>query len=67
MEGMKAVKESYMRNKEKKTYLKVFITFLSLILILNNCVLSLTHYLQILGCVMDTICAPSYKYLYGKF
>ena len=67
MEGIKAVKESYMKSKEKKKYLKVFITFLRLILTLNNCVLNLTHYLQKLGCVMGTKRASSFKYLYGKF
>ena len=59
-EGIKAVKESYEKYKEKTVSTKVIITFLSLILALNNFVFNCTHYLQTMGCAMGTICAPSY-------
>ena len=39
---------------------KVIITFLSLILTLNNSVFNCKHYLQTMGCAMGTIWAPSY-------
>ena len=39
-------------------------TFLSLILILNNFVFNCTHYLQTMGCVMGAICAPSYRKIF---
>ena len=44
-EGIKAVKESYEKYKEKTISTKVIITFLSLILTLNNFVFNCTHYL----------------------
>ena len=44
-EGIKAVKESYEKCKEKTVSRKVIITFLSLILTLNNFVFNCTHYL----------------------
>ena len=49
-EGIKPVKVSYEEYKEKKGSKKVIITFLSLILTLNNFVFNYTHYLQTMGC-----------------
>ena len=64
-EGIKAVKESYEKYKEKTVSTKVIITFLSLILTLNNFVFNYTHYLQTMGCAtMGTICAPSYANIF---
>ena len=63
-EGIKAVKESYEKYKEKAVSTKVIITFLSLILSLNNFVFNCTHYLQTMGCAMCTICAPSYANIF---
>ena len=54
-EGIKAVEESYEKYKEKAASTKVIIAFLSLILALNNFVFNCTHYLQTMGCTMDTI------------
>ena len=54
-----------MRNTKKKRYLqKLLITFLSLVLALNNFVFNCTHYLQTMGCTMGTICAPSYANIF---
>ena len=44
-EGIKVVKESYKKYKEKTVSAKVIITFLSLIITLNNFVFNCTHYL----------------------
>ena len=63
-EGIKAVKESYEKYKEKTVSAKVIITFLSLILTLNNFVFNCTHYLQTMSCAMGTICAPSYANIF---
>ena len=62
-EGIKAVKESYEKYKEKTLSTKVIITFFSLILSLTNFVINCTHCLQTMGCVMGTIYAPSYANL----
>ena len=53
-EGIKVVKESYEKYKEKTVSTKVILTFFSLTLTLNNFVL------QTMGCDIDKICAPSY-------
>ena len=42
----------------------MIITFLSLILTLNNFVFNSTNYLQIIGCAMGTICAPAYANIF---
>ena len=61
---MKAVKESYEKYKEKTVFIKVALTFLSLILTLNNIVFNCTHYLQKMGSAMDTICATFYANIF---
>ena len=63
-EGIKAVKETYEKYKEKTVSAKVIKTFLSLILTLNNFVFNCTYYLQTMGCAMGTICAPSYANIF---
>ena len=61
---MKAVKEPYEKYKEKTLSTKVIITFLSLILTLNNFVFNCTHYSQTMDSAMGTICAPSYANIF---
>ena len=56
--------ESYEKYKEKTVSTKVIITFLSLILTLNNFVFNCTHYLQTMGCAVGTICSPSYANIF---
>ena len=63
-EGIQAVKESYEKYKEKAVSTKVIITFLSLVLTLNNFIFNCTRYLQTTGCAMGTICAPSYANIF---
>ena len=43
---------------------KVITTFLALILTLNNFIFNCKNYLQIKGCAMETICAPSYANIF---
>ena len=57
--GIKAVKESHEKYQEKTVFTEVIISFLSLILTLNNFALNCTQYLQTMGCVMNTICAQT--------
>ena len=59
-EGIKAVREAYDNHPNKTVATKVIITFLSLILTLNNFVFNSINYLQIMGCAMGTICASAY-------
>ena len=67
-EGIKAVKEAYEKHPSKTVSTKVIITFLSLILTLNNFIFNSIHYLQVMGCAMGTICAPSYANIFmAKF
>ena len=58
-EGIKAVKRSYEKCKEKTVSTKVIIALFSLILTLNNFAFNCTHYLQTMSCAMGTISAPS--------
>ena len=43
---------------------KVITTFLALILTLNNFIFNCKNYLQVKGCAMGTICAPSYAHIF---
>ena len=63
-EGIEAIKESNEKYKEETVSTKVIITFLSLVLTLNNFVFNCTHYLETMGCAMDTACAPSYAIIF---
>ena len=58
-EGTKAEKESFDKHTSKNVATKVITTFLALILTLNNFMFNYKYYLQIKGCAMGTICAPS--------
>ena len=63
-EGIKAVREAYDNHPNKTVATKVIITFLSLILTLNNFVFNSINYLQIMGCAMGTICASAYSNIF---
>ena len=51
-------------NFPRKTIATKVITSLSLILTLNNFVFDCKNYIQIRGCAMGTICAPSYANIF---
>ena len=57
--GIKAVKTSHEKNQEKTVFTEVIISFLSLILTLNNFALNCRQYLQTMSCGMNTICAQT--------
>ena len=63
-EGIKAVREAYDNHPKKTVATKLIITFLSLILTLNNFVFNSINYLQIMGCAMGTICTPAYANIF---
>ena len=58
-EGIEAVKQNLKKSKPSIS-IKVILTFLKLILTLNNFVFNGINYLQKKGCAMGTKCAPSY-------
>ena len=58
------MREAYDNHPNKAVATKVIITFLSLILTLNNFVFNSTNYLQITECAMGTICAPTYENIF---
>ena len=58
--GIASVKKKYDHYPNKTIPTKIIITFLALILTLNNFVFNSKLYLQIKGYAMGTICAPSY-------
>ena len=62
-EGIAATKKSCDSYSHKTLPTKI-ITFLALILTLNNFVLNSKFYLQIKGCAMGTICAPAYANIF---
>ena len=58
--------ETTLKRKNKPTM--VIITFLKLILTLNNFIFNCKTYLQIKGCAMGTKCAPTYANIFmGMF
>ena len=63
-EGIKAVGEACDNHPHKTVATKVIITFLSLILTLNNFVFNSINYSQIMGCTVGTICAPAYANIF---
>ena len=58
-EGITAVRETSDNDTTKIVATKVIITFLSLILTVNNFVFNFINYLQIIGWAMSTIYAPA--------
>ena len=63
-EGIKSVKTSLEKYSKQTASTKVITTFLALILTLNNFVFNCRNYLQIRGCAMGTISAPSYRNIF---
>ena len=63
-EGISAVKSAFDNYSKKTTITQVITTFLALILTLNNFVFDFIHCLQIKGCAMVTICAPTYANIF---
>ena len=63
-EGILAVKNTLTNNKVSNILINVILTFLSMILTLNNFVFNGKHYLQTKGCAMGTKCAPNYANLF---
>ena len=66
-EGIKAVKTSLDNFPRKTISTKVITTFLSLNLTLNNFVFDCKSYIQIKGCAIGTICAPSYANIFMDY
>ena len=58
-EGIKSIKTPLENYSNRTASAKVITTFLALILTLNNFIFNCKNYLQIKGCAMETICAPS--------
>ena len=66
-EGIEAVKQS-LQKRPTTTPSTVILTFLNLILTLNNFVFNGINYLQTKGCAMGTKCTPCYaNILMGMF
>ena len=63
-EGIASVKKKYDKDPNKTTPTKIITTFLALVLTLNNFIFNSKFYLQIKGCAMETICAPSYANIF---
>ena len=63
-EGIKSVKTSLENYSKRTASTKVITTFLAVILTLNNFIFNCKNYLQIKGCAMGTICAPSYASIF---
>lgn len=59
-EGITAVRETYDNHTTKIVATKMIMTFLNLMLTLNNFVFNSINYIQIIGCAMGTICSPAY-------
>ena len=62
-EGIEAVKQKLKKSKPSIS-IKVILTFLKLILTLNNFVFNGINYLQKKGCAMGTKCAPNYPNIF---
>ena len=64
-EGIKAVREAYDKHPFKAVSTKVIIiTYLCLILALNNFIFNCFHDLQVMGCAVGTICALVYANIF---
>ena len=62
-DGIEAVKQKLKKSKPSIS-IKVILTFLKLILTLNNFVFNRINYLPKKGCAMGTKCAPSYANIF---
>ena len=63
-ECIKAAKEAYDNHPNKTVVTKVIITFLTLMLTLNNIFFNSINYLRIMRYAMGTICAPAYTNIF---
>ena len=63
-EGIASMKNKYDHYPKKTIPTKIITTFLALILTLNNVIFMPNFLLQIKGCAMGTICAPSYANIF---
>ena len=63
-EGIAAVKGKHNNYTKKTIATKVIATFLALSLTLSNFIFNSKFYLQIKGCAMGTICAPTYANIF---
>ena len=63
-EGLSAINDTLKNSNTPTSFKTVILTFLELILTLNNFIFNGEHYLQIKGCAMGTKCAPSYANLF---
>ena len=66
-DGIKALKTSLDNFPRKTIATKVITSFLSLNLTLNNFVFDCKKYIQIKGCAIGTICAPSYANIFMDY
>ena len=66
-EGIAAIDDTLKRSNTDTSLKTVILTFLDMILTLNNFVFNGEHYLQIKGCAMGTKCAPTYANLFMDF
>ena len=67
-EGLNSLQESLDNRIDKTPPTKVLITLMNHVLTLNNFNFNGRHYLQVKGCAMGTIAAPSYATIYmGHF
>ncbi|XP_066925555.1 uncharacterized protein [Clytia hemisphaerica] len=68
VEGIASIRKSLTNVESSIKHMTVILTFLRLILTLNNFIFNDKHYLQIKGCAMGTKCAPSYANIFmGEF
>ena len=62
--GIASVKKKYDQYLNNTMPTKIITTFLALLLTLNNFIFNSKFYLQMKGCAMGTICAPSYANIF---
>ena len=63
-EGLQALKETLDKKQNKSIATNVIVTFMSLILTLNNFIFNDKNYLQVKGCAMGTILAPPFANIF---
>ena len=67
-EGITSIRQSLIKENSSIKHMTVILTFLRLILTLNNFKFNDKHYLQTKGCAMGTKCAPTYASIFmGDF
>ena len=66
-ESIEAVREKLNTQTDKSIAKTVIIKFLFLLLALKHFIFNSINYLEIKGCAMGTICAPSYGNIMNQF